>query len=549
MADAHDPAMFPTLTERHIARMSAFGKHRKVTAGEIIFDQGDRMGGIFVILSGRVEILSPTKKGDVAIAVHEPGGFTGEVDMLSGRPTLVRARAMEEGEVLHIETDALRRLVQTDWELSDIILRAFFQRRAALIANSFGNAILIGSQYSAATLRLKEFLGRNGYPHTYLEVERDDCVQELLEHFGIQPKDIPVLLCHEKAALRNPTNAEVASCLGFNDSIDGEHVYDVLVIGAGPSGLAAAVYAASEGLDVLVIEGNAPGGQAGSSSRIENYLGFPTGVTGQELAERAFVQAEKFGASIAIARVATALTCARQPFTVACGEDEPVRGKALIIASGAEYRRLPVANLPKFEGVGVYYGATPMEGQLCVDDEVIVVGGGNSAGQAAVFLSGMAKHVDLLVRGAGLTDSMSRYLIRRIEESPAITLRPFTEIVALEGDGHLQRVTWQDRANEVAETREIRHVFSMAGARPNTEWLQGCVALDEKQFVKTGADLTADDLARARWPLRRHPYLFETTVPRVFAVGDVRSQSVKRVASAVGEGSVAVQLVHRALAE
>jgi thioredoxin reductase (NADPH) len=380
-------------------------------------------------------------------------------------------------------------------------------------------------------------------------VERDPGVQDLFEHFGISLHDIPVLVCHDRPALRNPSNAEVAQCLGFNSEIDERRIYDLIVVGAGPSGLAAAVYAASEGLDVLVLEGNAPGGQAGSSSQIENYLGFPTGITGQDLAARAFVQAEKFGAQIAIARLAAGIKCDRRPFSIECAGVEPVRGEALIIASGAEYRKLPLSNLREFEGVGVYYGATRLEGQLCKNEEVVIVGGGNSAGQAAVFLSGIAKHVHVLVRDSGLVASMSRYLIRRIEESANITLRTRTQIVSLEGNGHLERLSWSNEETGMTETREIRHLFSMTGARPNTAWLQGCVTLDEKQFVKTGADLSPEDLEAAHWPLRRQPYLFETSVPRVFAVGDVRSQSVKRVASAVGEGSVAVQLVHRVLAE
>lgn len=549
MTAHHDPAMFPTLTDPQIARISAFGRRRTVAAGEVVFDQGERRRALFVVLSGRVEIISPKRHGDVSIVVHKAGEFTGEVDMLSGRPSLVRGQALDDGEVVEVETEALRKIIQTDSELSEIILRAFVQRRVTLLAQSLGSAIVVGSRYSAGTLRLKEFLTRNNYPHTYLELERDSCAAELLEHFAIKPEDVPVLICNDRPALRNPTNAEVAACLGFNDAIDGSHVYDLLVIGAGPSGLAAAVYAASEGLDVLVIESNAPGGQAGSSSRIENYLGFPTGVTGQELAGRAFIQAEKFGARIAIARVATALKCDRRPFTLACSEGDPIRGKALVIASGAEYRRLPLANLSQFEGVGVYYGATQMEGQLCLNDEVIIIGGGNSAGQAAVFLSGLAKHVHLLVRGPGLADSMSQYLIQRIEDSPAITLRPFTEVTALEGNGHLEKVTWTNRSTGVTETHPIRHIFSMTGACPNTKWLQGCIALDDKQFVKTGSDLTQGELSKAQWPLQRNPYLFETSVPHVFAVGDVRSQSVKRVASAVGEGSVAVQLVHKVLAE
>ena len=336
---------------------------------------------------------------------------------------------------------------------------------------------------------------------------------------------------------------------GLNAEISGDPVYDLVVMGAGPSGLAAAVYGASEGLNVLVLEEIAPGGQAGSSSRIENYLGFPLGISGQDLAGRAFVQARKLGAQIVVARTARSLKCDRRPFSVDSSDAAPVRGQAIVIATGAEYRKLPLANLAQFEGIGVYYGATRLEAQLCEGEEVVVVGGGNSAGQAALFLSTIAKHVYLLVRGPGLVDSMSQYLIRRVEECPEITLLSRTEIVKLEGAGKLGSVTWRNRDSGETETHPISHVFSMTGANPNTAWLRGCIALDDRGFVKTGADLTVSDLDTARWPLTRRPYLFETRVPRVFAVGDVRSGSVKRVASAVGEGSVVVQLVHRVLGE
>lgn len=532
-----------------MGRLGALGKRRNAVAGELLFDRGAPDAGVFIVVAGALEAISLSRDGENRITVLRASQFTGEVNIIAGRPALVRARAVEDSDLIEIDRATLQRIVQTDPELSEIFLGVFLRRRAALIAHSRGDIVVIGSRYSPATLRLKEFLSRNGHPYTYLELERDPGVQDLLEQFGIETAGIPVLICREKAALRNPTNAEVAACLGFNKEINESQVYDLIVVGAGPAGLAAAVYAASEGLDVLVLEANAPGGQAGTSSRIENYLGFPTGISGQDLAGRAFIQAEKFGAQIAIARMAGGLSCQGGPFVVACAGAEPARGHALIIASGAEYRRLPLPNLAQFEGVGVYYGATRLEGQLCDGEEIVIVGGGNSAGQAAVFLSGIASRVHILVRGAGLADSMSRYLIRRIEESSHISLLTQTEIVALEGNGHLERVTWRNNETGTAEDRAIRHVFSMTGASPNTAWLNGCVALDEKGFVKTGADLTPDDLDAAHWPLKRQPWLFETSVPRVFAVGDVRSRSVKRVASAVGEGSVAVQLVHRALSE
>jgi thioredoxin reductase (NADPH) len=408
---------------------------------------------------------------------------------------------------------------------------------------------VLGSSHSADTLRVREFLARNGHPFRYVDLDRDDGVQELLDRFHVTVDDVPVLISRCESVFRNPSNDEIARALGFNAALDPTHVHDVVVVGAGPSGLAAAVYAASEGLDVLVIESNAPGGQAGTSSRIENYLGFPTGVAGNELAARAFAQAEKFGARVLIADGARRLACDRTPYAVEVDDGARVAARAIVIATGAAYRRLPLADVPRFEGNGVYYAATFMEQQLCRDEDVIVVGAGNSAGQAAVFLAGACRRVHMLVRGEGLGDTMSRYLIQRIEGNPKIALRTRTEITALDGDGHLERVEWTDRRSGRAETHPVRHVFTMTGADPCTAWLHGCVALDDKGFVKTGPDLTRDDLAASRWPLERAPFLLETSLPGVFAVGDVRAGNVKRVASAVGEGSIAVSFVHRALHE
>ena len=540
---------FPKLDAAQIARLLPFGKARSAAAGEVLFDQGDSARGVFVLIEGTVEIVDPTREGEIIVTVHEAGEFTGEVDVLSGRRSLVRGRARTAVKLLEIDPRDLRRIIQTDAELSEIFLRAFLLRRTHLIAHTSGDVLLVGSSHSADTLRLKGFLTRNGHPHAYIDVDRDPGVQETLDHFEIRLGDIPVLICRGQRVLRNPSNAEAADCLGFNVPIEAGTVYDLIVVGAGPAGLAAAVYAASEGLAVLVLEANAPGGQAGSSSRIENYLGFPTGISGQDLAGRAFIQAEKFGANVAIAQVATGLNCARKPFTVECAGGGLVQGRTVLVATGAQYRKLPVPNLAQFEGNGVYYGATQVEAQLCSGEEIVVVGGGNSAGQAAVFLSGRVKHVHMLVRSAGLADSMSRYLIRRIEDSPTITLRTHTQIVALEGTGSLERLTWSNSETGATEIREIRHLFSMTGASPNTAWLRDCLLLDEKRFVKTGADLSPEEVASAHWPLRRAPYLFETSWPGIFAVGDVRSSSVKRVASAVGEGSVAVQLIHKVLAE
>jgi thioredoxin reductase (NADPH) len=374
-------------------------------------------------------------------------------------------------------------------------------------------------------------------------------VQALLDHFHVTAADVPVLICRGDVVLRNPSNQEIADCLGFNDAIDATKGRDLVIIGAGPAGLAAAVYAASEGLDVLVVESNAPGGQAGASSRIENYLGFPTGISGQDLAGRAYSQAQKFGAELIIATGATQLTCGRVPYGVEIGNGARISARAVIIATGAQYCRPQLENLSQFEGAGIYYSATFMEAQVCGDEEVVVIGGGNSAGQAAVFLAQTARRVHMLVRSAGLAESMSRYLIRRIEDNPKIELRVHTELAGLEGNNHLERVQWKNNVSGEVEVHDIRHVFVMTGATPGTQWLNGCVAMDAKNFIKTGPDLSAEDLAEARWPLTRAPYLLETTLPGVFAVGDVRGGNVKRVASAVGEGSIAISFVHRVLAE
>ena len=542
-------AMFPKLTQAQVDRLRPFGRERRFGDGELIYERGSTKRAFYVLLTGRVEIDTAARAGDENITMHEPGEFTGEVDMISGRQSLVNARARGSTGLLEIDPADLRRIIQTDADLGEIFLRAFALRHAYLIDNTLGGVVLIGSSHSADTLRLRAFLERNGYPHVYLDVERDRDADALLESFHLGPAEVPVLMCKDRdRAMRNPSNAVVADALGLNTAVDAGHVHDLIVVGAGPSGLAAAVYGASEGLDVLALETSAPGGQAGSSSRIENYLGFPMGISGQDLAGRAFLQAEKFGANLAVARVAVGLACAERQLRVMCADGGTVQGRAVVVATGAAYRKLAVPELGRFEGNGVYYGATRVEAQLCDGEEIAVVGGGNSAGQAAVFLSGIAKQVHLLVRGAGLVDSMSRYLIQRIEKSPAITLRPYTQIEALEGDGRLQRVWWR-RANTDRERHDIRHVFSMTGADANTGWLDGCVVLDAQRFVKTGVDLTPEDLETARWPLQRRPYQFETSLPRVFAVGDVRSGSMKRVASAVGEGSAAVQLVHKVLAE
>jgi thioredoxin reductase (NADPH) len=541
--------MFPVLTAEQIARLSAHGKRLRTEAGQVLADSGESHRDLYVVLTGAVEILRPGLDGESRIHLQGAGGFTGEMSTLRGLGSFVRIRVHEAGEVLAIADDELRTIVQADAELSELFMRAFILRRMGLIASAQGDIILLGSMHSSATLRLVQFLTRNTFPHVLMNVDTDKDAAALLARFHLVAGDLPVVLCRGEVVLKNPSNAEVAACLGMNPPVDDSKVYDVLIIGAGPAGLAAAVYAASEGLEVLVIETVAPGGQAGSSSKIENYLGFPTGISGLALAGRALVQAQKFGAYVSIATSASRLNCERKPYEVELTCGHTAKGRTIIIASGAEYRKLALDNLSDYMGVGVYYAATNVEKKLCGDDEVIVVGGGNSAGQAAVFLAGDGRRVQLFVRGSGLAETMSRYLIRRIEDTPNITLRTRTEIIGLEGKGRLEEVTWRTAPDGEPRTSSIGHVFLMTGAVPNTHWLQGCVALDDKGFVKTGPDLHVEAGSTEGWPLARPPLHLETTIPGIFAVGDVRSGSAKRVAAAVGEGSVCVQLIHRLLSE
>lgn len=540
--------IFPTLTPEQIRRVTAHGHSRAIQPSEVLVEQGESALRFFVVVSGELEVVGPGGDTETLVAVYGPGQFTGEVNMLSGRRALFRIRATKPGELIELDRQHMLALVQTDAELGEILMRAFILRRVELLAAGVGDVVLVGSIHSASTLRIQEFLVRNGHPYAYIDLERDPAVQSLLDGFHVEASETPVVICRGQLVLRNPTNQQVADCLGFNESVNQTQVRDLAIIGAGPAGLAAAVYGASEGLDVLVLETSSPGGQAGSSSKIENYLGFPTGISGRELAGRAYTQTQKFGAQVLIAR-GTRLACDRKPYVVEVDNGARIPARTVVIATGAEYRKPPLENLSRFEGAGVYYGATFVEAQVCSGEEVIVVGGGNSAGQAAVFLAATTKRVHMLVRSAGLADTMSRYLIRRIEETPSIILRPRSEIVGLEGGDHLESVRWRNSETGQTEEHTIRHVFLMTGARPNTHWLDGCVVLDPKGFIKTGPLLSPEDLSAANWPLTRRPYLLETSLPGVFAVGDVRGGSIKRVASAVGEGSIAISFVHQVLQE
>jgi thioredoxin reductase (NADPH) len=539
--------LFPKLSAAQMDRLRRVGLARRVVKGEILVEMGTSSPPLFVVEHGALDIVRIDAGLEELITQIGQGRFSGEANMLSHQQSLFRVRATADGEVIELGHEALRRVVTTDTELSELLMRAFILRRVALIARGQGSAVIVGSQHSADTFRLREFLSRNNQPYTYLDVDRDLAVGPLLERFHVHVNDVPLVIVRGQILLKNPSTIELAEQLGLNPDVDPGAVHDVVVVGAGPAGLAAAVYAASEGLDVVVLEASAPGGQAGSSSKIENYLGFPTGVSGEALAGRAYAQAQKFGAQIHIAKSVVRLACERTPYGVVLADGSTIRGRSIIIATGVQYRKLPLANLKRFEGVGVYYGATHMEAQLCAGSDVIVVGGGNSAGQAAVYLAANVPHVHILVRSSGLAETMSRYLIQRIEQTPNITLRTRTQIEAIEGDGDIERVNVRDDGSGQSLTMRVRHVFLMTGADPNTGWLDGCVALDGKGFVKTGAELEPGDIAH--WSAARRPHLLETSMRGVFAVGDVRCGSVKRVASAVGEGSICVQLVHKLLAE
>jgi thioredoxin reductase (NADPH) len=538
----------PILTAPQIDRIRAFATVRKVTAGEILYEPGGDTPPVYVVISGGIKILALGGSEARTVTTYDIGQFSGELLMISGRKSIYRCQATETGTLLELSARDLRTLIGKDAELSDVFMKAFLARRLSLQEKGEGNVVVLGSRYSANTLAVREFLTRDGHPFTYLDLDVDQTAQELLDRFGVSIKDIPVVVCNNARVLRNPSPQEIAECLGFNSDIDDSQVRDLIVVGAGPAGLAAAVYAASEGLDVLVIEKAAPGGQAGSSSKIENYLGFPTGLSGQDLAARAIAQSEKFGARIMVASAVERLDCGRRPYRVRLGDGQEIATRAIVLATGAQYNKPAIANLDAFSGKGIYYNATFMEAQLCANEPVIVIGGGNSAGQAAVFLAQHAACVEMLVRSKNLKETMSRYLVQRIEENPRIQVRYSSELTTLEGEAHLEQVSWIQKDTGQISTQPIRHVFVMAGASPRTEWLSGCLSLDKKGFVLTGHDL-APETSPISWPLSRPPQMLEASVPGVFVVGDARSGNVKRVASAVGEGSIVVHMVQQVVAE
>ena len=535
---------FPMLTEEQVERAAEFGVVQAVPKGTVLFDRGDRGVDFFIVIDGAIEIYETSPSGQTVFARLERHQFTGELDLFSDRENLVGGRMAATGQVIRTRRAQFRRLLVAEPDIAETIMRAFMLRRVGIVEHEQAASTVIGMRSTGDALRLHHFLDRNGYPVRLLDPTLMPEAREALEARGLGTEDLPVVITAYNQVLRNPSNRELAAAVGMVEPLDPDTVFDVAVVGAGPAGLAAAVYSASEGLRTVVLEAEAPGGQAGTSSKIENYLGFPTGITGGVLAHRAQVQAQKFGACMAVPRRVVRLGCEGPPYALDLDDGERVRARAVVIATGARYRKLDLEGFDRFEGYGIHYAATAMEAGLCEGEEVIIVGGGNSAGQAAVFLSRHAARVHILVRGTGLAASMSDYLIGRIAASKRIELHSETEITRLEGKRHLEHVTWRHRHTGAEQRRTVSNVFLMLGALPNTEWLRDCVQLDETGFVCCGSTVALDEL-----PAARLPHALETSRRGVFAVGDVRAGSIKRVASSVGEGSIVVSAIHSVLGE
>ena len=528
--------VFPKLTQEQVDRSLAYGEVVHYKAGETIYARGTRGVSFFIVLLGNVLIVGTSPEhGESIITVHDPRQFTGELDLFSHREALVSARAATDVDVLRIARDRFREYVSAEIDISNIIMRAALLRRLGLVQHAQVGVTVAGPGRAVGTLHIEQFLARNGYPYRLVDTESDPDAKELLQEFSLSPFDLPVVI-GPTGVFRNPAIPTLADALGIAEEIGPDEIFDVAVVGAGPAGLAASVYAASEGLKTIVIEGNAPGGQAGTSSKIENYLGFPSGISGMELASRAQTQAQKFGARLAISRNVTGIDCSSSPFHLTLDGNQAVKARSVVIATGARYRKLNVSNYGRFEMEGLHYSATAIEARLCAQEEVIVVGAGNSAGQAAVYLSSYARHVHILIRGSGLAATMSDYLIQRIASIRKISLHVRCEITELHGDEHLEQVTWTDLETGKETTANIANVFVMIGAAPCTDWLGKCVLLDDKGFVRTGFQSGTGTIG-----------LYQTSKPGMFAVGDVRSGSVKRVASGVGEGSVVVADIHNYL--
>jgi thioredoxin reductase (NADPH) len=546
MASEHDIA-FPTLTARQLEQLALRGRERPVRPGEILFREGDRDFGFFVVLEGAVEILVPADEGERLVTVHRAGQFTGDVDALTGRSVLVKARVSEDGRVLALSSDELRHAVDEIAELGSTLVKAFLMRREMLVGTGSVGVTIIGSRFSPEAHRLRDFATRNLIPFRWRDLETDGQAEAILRQLKVPASDTPLVLGREGQFYSKPSIEKFARCAGLTQSLSEEHVHDLIVVGAGPAGLGASVYAASEGLDVLATEALAAGGQAGTSSRIENYLGFPAGISGADLTRNALVQAQRFGARITVPCRVRSLGLDGGDRIVTLADGTRLRSRCVLVSSGVQYRRLDVPRFGDFEGAGIYYAATEMEARLCRGEEVVVVGGGNSAGQAIVFLADQARQVNVLLRGHDLGAKMSRYLVDRIERLPNVTVHCGATVVGLEGNGQLGRV--EARTAGGVLRFDTSALFLFIGATPNTEWLRGCAELDRHGFVVTGQALSPETAEHEQWRAAgRRPFLLETSLPGVFAAGDVRSGSVKRCASAVGEGSMAVMYVHAHLA-
>ena len=545
------PEAYVKLTDSDIERLQPYSVRKHCKAGEVLFSEGQIRAPVHVLIKGKMGFYQHIgHNNEHKVAEITPGMFTGDVSMMSGRATVGEGRCTEESEVLEIPFDALKKLLVEDSHISDIFVSAFIKRRAALSSKGLSSMQLLGSRFDKDTARIREFLTRNSVPYNFIDLEESSDYQELLDAIQVHADETPVMVYKGSEILKNPDNDLIAKELGVSCVVQGEMLYDVAVVGSGPAGLAASVNAASDGLSVINIDTQGPGGQAGSSSKIENYLGFPMGISGQQLADSAAAQAQKFGVHLASPQIAIGLSKSGDNYNLKLKSGRDINARSVVLAIGAKYHRLPIDNIAQFEGRNIHFNATNMEAQLCQNEEVAIVGAGNSAGQAAVFLSESCRHVYVVVRKDNLAYKMSNYLIRRIEEKPNITLLTNSEITALEGEnGDLQKVTIRNNLSGAQEIKHMKHVFLFLGAKPLTDWLQDSLALDEGGFVKTGAHLQPLDLVQAGWSLNRLPDVFETVWPRVYAVGDVRSQSSKRVAAAVGEGSMTIGFAFRALNE
>ncbi|MER7983952.1 FAD-dependent oxidoreductase [Streptomyces sp. NPDC095817] len=538
--------IYPVMTEEQVSRARTYGSEVTLRPNQILYSRGALDYDFFLVLTGAVELHSCTQGksyGNSLITVYKARQFTGELALLNRQPSLVHAEVRDETTAIRLHSSQLRRMLAAEPDISRVVIRAYMLRRIHYIHEGHGTAIVAGPPFEASTLRIRRFLERNNYPIRQVDTSQPAAIEELADSGVLPNSRWPVVIFHPGSYIENPTLVEVAERLGIHEKFDNSKTFDVAVVGAGPAGLAAAVYAASEGLKTVVVEAEAPGGQAGTSSMIENYLGFPLGVSGSELAARAQVQARKFGARFALPRMVKRIHCGSSPFILQIDTGERISTRTVVIATGARYRRLELPELSKYEGSGVHYAATALESSFCANEDVVIAGGANSAGQAAIFLSRTASQVTMLVRGSGLASTMSQYLLTRIEASRNISIQVNTEITALEGDRHLESVRWSNRMAGTSGTHRTANTFLMLGAVPNTSWLDGCLELDEKGFILVGSDVARTE----HYPAHTFPGAMESSVPGIFAAGDVRAGSVKRVASAVGEGAMVISSVHQAI--